>query len=393
MRTPAEESLSANDSDHASTLDAARAAPRRDPSMKPPLRPGARSCAGWPPRPARCWCPRARRRARRARQRPRPSGNGCRVDCRCAARAFTKTTNRSSSTDSIIGRRCPIRATGTPRAGIRCGAIWISAGHGHQHAAHHAARPRAPTPSRFRIVPSLQPDAGKYDPASVTGLLRLCDELKNRGVFAILIMNNFWHWSGGFCQYLAWAGKGPRAVSAAVPGWQLGHLPAPPRRSSTPTTEAVRDLQQPAQAHRAAAGVEPDGDLGAGQRAARHEQREGVRPVDRRHRAPDPFDGARASWSPPAARGRPRSPSYAGRRHGARPPEPVHRLHHVPPLGRELGLAARGQHRGHLPQGAGEGQGVHQRSRRARRQARQAAAARGVRLPARRAQLRRRLAR
>ena len=75
-----------------------------------------------------------------------------------------------------------------------------------------------PDTEPFRIVPSLQPDAGKYDPASVTGLLRLCDELKNRGVFTILIMNNFWQWSGGFCQYLAWAGKGRVPYPPPFPG-------------------------------------------------------------------------------------------------------------------------------------------------------------------------------
>jgi len=67
-------------------------------------------------------------------------------------------------------------------------------------------------------VPSLQPEAGKYDPASVAGLLRLCAELKTRGVYAIVMMNNFWQWSGGFCQYLTWAGKGPYPYPPPSPG-------------------------------------------------------------------------------------------------------------------------------------------------------------------------------
>ena len=69
-----------------------------------------------------------------------------------------------------------------------------------------------------RIVPSLQPEPGKYEPASVNGLLRLCGELKTRGVHAIVMMNNFWQWSGGFCQYLAWAGKGPVPYPPPHPG-------------------------------------------------------------------------------------------------------------------------------------------------------------------------------
>jgi len=52
----------------------------------------------------------------------------------------------------------------------------------------------------------------------VTGLLRLCDELKNRGVFAILIMNNFWQWSGGFCQYRPWPAKAACLIRPPFPG-------------------------------------------------------------------------------------------------------------------------------------------------------------------------------
>ncbi len=133
--------------------------------------------------------------------------------------------------------------------------------------------------------------------------------------------------------------QGPRALSAAVPGWQLGHLPEH-RRDVLLERHRRRALQQPAQARRPAAGVEPDRDLGAGQRAARHEEREGVPQVDRRHRAPDPLDGAGA-----AGHHRQRRADRLGdlRRHGhgGGPPEPVHRLHHFPPLGRELELAVR----------------------------------------------------
>jgi mannan endo-1,4-beta-mannosidase len=72
-----------------------------------------------------------------------------------------------------------------------------------------AGASEGPDSEPLRIVPSLQPAAGKYDPAGVAGLLRLADELKQRRLVAILMMNNFWHWSGGMAQYLAWAGAGP----------------------------------------------------------------------------------------------------------------------------------------------------------------------------------------
>src|SRR5262245_11296803 len=43
-----------------------------------------------------------------------------------------------------------------------------------------------------RIVPTLQPAQGQYEPGAVAGLLRLVQELERRKMFAILVMNNFW---------------------------------------------------------------------------------------------------------------------------------------------------------------------------------------------------------
>jgi mannan endo-1,4-beta-mannosidase len=71
------------------------------------------------------------------------------------------------------------------------------------------AATEGPDTEPLRIVPSLQPELGKYDPAGVNGLLKLIAELEKRKLLAVLTLNNFWHWSGGFAQYLTWAGKGP----------------------------------------------------------------------------------------------------------------------------------------------------------------------------------------
>ena len=65
-----------------------------------------------------------------------------------------------------------------------------------------------PDSEPFRIVPSIQPALGQYDPAGVAGVVRFADELKRRGLFAIFTMNDFWQWSGGFAQYLSWTGEG-----------------------------------------------------------------------------------------------------------------------------------------------------------------------------------------
>ena len=82
-----------------------------------------------------------------------------------------------------------------------------------------------PDTEPLRIVPSLQPAQGKYDPAGVTGLLRLIEELQKRKLYAILIMNNFWHWSGGMAQYMAWAGEGPIPYPPPQPGGSWDHVP------------------------------------------------------------------------------------------------------------------------------------------------------------------------
>lgn len=66
-----------------------------------------------------------------------------------------------------------------------------------------------PDTEPLRIVPTLQPSMGVYDGPGMAGLVKLADELKRRGLFGIFMLNNFWQWSGGFAQYLAWAGEGP----------------------------------------------------------------------------------------------------------------------------------------------------------------------------------------
>jgi len=71
------------------------------------------------------------------------------------------------------------------------------------------ATTEGPDSEPLRIIPSLQPAQGQFDTAGVAGLMRLADELHRRNLYAILVLSNFWHWSGGMAQYLAWAGQGP----------------------------------------------------------------------------------------------------------------------------------------------------------------------------------------
>jgi mannan endo-1,4-beta-mannosidase len=50
---------------------------------------------------------------------------------------------------------------------------------------------------------------GQYDPAGIGGVMRFAEEVQKRGLYTIVMLNNFWQWSGGFAQYLSWAGAGP----------------------------------------------------------------------------------------------------------------------------------------------------------------------------------------
>ncbi len=69
-----------------------------------------------------------------------------------------------------------------------------------------------------RIEPTLQPEAGVYNENVFVGLDRFLDELRKRDMTAVLYIGNAWEWSGGYWQYLEWAGAG-KAVIPAVDGW------------------------------------------------------------------------------------------------------------------------------------------------------------------------------
>jgi mannan endo-1,4-beta-mannosidase len=80
------------------------------------------------------------------------------------------------------------------------------------------AATEGPDTEPLRVVPSIQPREGVYDPAGVAGVLRLAEEIRRRGLHAILMLNNFWPWSGGMAQYLAWAGEGTIPYPPPMPG-------------------------------------------------------------------------------------------------------------------------------------------------------------------------------
>jgi mannan endo-1,4-beta-mannosidase len=61
-----------------------------------------------------------------------------------------------------------------------------------------------PDTEPWRMVPSLQPQPGVYNPEVLDGLDFLLAEMARRDMYAVVCLNNFWNWSGGMAQYLTW---------------------------------------------------------------------------------------------------------------------------------------------------------------------------------------------
>ena len=69
-----------------------------------------------------------------------------------------------------------------------------------------------------RIEPTLQKAPGVYNDTILTGLDRFLVEIGKRDMQAVLYLNNSWEWSGGYGQYLEWAGAG-KALIPLVDGY------------------------------------------------------------------------------------------------------------------------------------------------------------------------------
>lgn len=70
----------------------------------------------------------------------------------------------------------------------------------------------------YKVEPSLQVAPGVYNDTLLRGLDRFLVELNKREMKAVIYFNNSWEWSGGYSQYLEWAGLG-RAPLPGVDGW------------------------------------------------------------------------------------------------------------------------------------------------------------------------------
>ena len=70
-----------------------------------------------------------------------------------------------------------------------------------------------------RIEPTLQKAPGVYNDTILTGLDHFLEELGKRDMQAVLYLNNSWEWSGGYGQYLEWAGAG-KALIPVLDGYE-----------------------------------------------------------------------------------------------------------------------------------------------------------------------------
>jgi mannan endo-1,4-beta-mannosidase len=61
---------------------------------------------------------------------------------------------------------------------------------------------------RWAMKPALQNAPGVFDDSLLCGLDFLLDAMHQRGMRAVVYLNNYWEWSGGMAQYNVWAGDG-----------------------------------------------------------------------------------------------------------------------------------------------------------------------------------------
>lgn len=66
------------------------------------------------------------------------------------------------------------------------------------------AASEGPDTAAWRMLPSLQPSPGQYNAQLLDGLDFLLYEMGKRNMKAVVCLNNFWPWSGGFAQYYQW---------------------------------------------------------------------------------------------------------------------------------------------------------------------------------------------
>ncbi len=71
------------------------------------------------------------------------------------------------------------------------------------------AASEGPDSEPWRVSPAVQPEPGVYDETLLEGLDFLLAEMAARDMRAVLVLNNFFQWSGGMSQYVSWVRNVP----------------------------------------------------------------------------------------------------------------------------------------------------------------------------------------
>ncbi len=66
------------------------------------------------------------------------------------------------------------------------------------------AASEGPDDQPYRVRPALMVAPGEYDQRVLDGLDYLLAEIAKRQMHAVVVLNNFWEWSGGMAQYVSW---------------------------------------------------------------------------------------------------------------------------------------------------------------------------------------------
>jgi mannan endo-1,4-beta-mannosidase len=66
------------------------------------------------------------------------------------------------------------------------------------------AASEGPDSEPYRMVPALLVEPGRYNQSLLAGLDFLLAECRKRDQRVVMVLNNFWEWSGGMAQYVSW---------------------------------------------------------------------------------------------------------------------------------------------------------------------------------------------
>lgn len=66
------------------------------------------------------------------------------------------------------------------------------------------AASEGPNTEPWRAVPAVQTAPNIYDEELLDGLDFVLSEMDKRGMYAVMVLNNYWPWTGGMAQYQAW---------------------------------------------------------------------------------------------------------------------------------------------------------------------------------------------